>query len=180
VDYPRTFTAAAVSLLAAVVLFWLMDVNFLGWLGAWLAADAGAWLVGTLIAFGLCAGFAAIWTASLATRPGVRKLPTPVGGVLFGLVVGLLFATLVPILLSAIAGDPGMVEGGGSVFDGFPAAFGGRVVPALPDLGFRPPLHGLADTDWVSRDDHVGRLLPFSLAFMLFGALLQLGGKRGE
>jgi hypothetical protein len=157
-----------------------MDMNFLGWVGAWLAADFGAWLVGILIAFGLCLGLAAIWTGSLSKRPGVQKIPAPIGGALYGLVVGLIFATLVPLLLSAIAGDPGMAEGSGTAFDSFPAAFGARVTPALPDLGFNPPLRGLSDTDWVSRDDYAGRLLPFGLAFMLFGMVLQLSSKRGK
>ena len=173
-NYPRIAGNTAMALAPVVMLMWLMDLNFVGWLGAWLAAEAGAWIVGILLAFALGYGLALLWYARLAALPAVKRVPPPIAGALYGVLAGLIFATLVPLLLSALAGNPGMAEGSGTDFDAFPRAFGVRVTPALPDLGFEPPLRSLAGDDWVSRDDYAGRLLPLALAFALYGAVLQL------
>jgi hypothetical protein len=158
------------AMLAAVVFFWLMGVNFCGWLGAWIAPDA-AWIVGILLAGLAGVGFAALWTGTLAKQDGVKKLPPVVGAMLYGFVVGLLFIFVIPLLLSAIAGNPGMAHS--TAFDGLVSTFGGHVVPALPDW-FEPPFASWVDDAWISRDDFVARLLPFSLAFTLYGLVLGL------
>ncbi len=164
--------AGLAGLAPAVVLFWLMGMNFVGWLGAWFAHDWGAWLAGVLIAVALGFGYAALWSGFVARQPWARKLSLPGTGALYGVVAGLVTATVVALLLSAAAGDPGIVHAGFG--DVFVRGFGGRVVPGLPDLGFDPPLRSLADRDWVSRNSHGARLLPFALAFAAFGATLGL------
>lgn len=171
-DTKKTAIAALMGLVPAIVLFWLMDMNFIGWLGAWFAADWGAWLVGALIAVALGFGYAALWSGVVAKQPITKKLSPPGTGALYGAVVGLITATLVPLILSAMAGDPGMGHSTGSGLDVFPSAFGVHMVPVLPDLGFKPPLDSWVDNDWVSRNDHGNRLLPFALAFAAFGATL--------
>ncbi len=171
-DYKKTAAAGLIALVPCVLLFWLMDMNFVGWLGAWFAAEIGAWLVGLLIACALAFGFAALWAGVIARQPIVGKLSAPGAGALYGVVIGIVTATVVALLLSAIVGDPGMMRAG--VGDFFGKAFGVRVVPPLPDLGFDPPLRSLGNHDWVSRNDHSGRLLPFALAFAAFGATLGL------
>lgn len=169
-DTKKTAIAALMGLVPAIVLFWLMDMNFVGWLGAWFAADGGAWLVGALIAVALGFGYAALWSGVVAKQPITKKLSPPGTGSLYGAVVGLITATLVPLILSAMAGDPGMAHEG--IGDFIVRGFGGHVVPALPDLGFKPPLDSWVDNDWVSPNDHGNRLLPFALAFAAFGATL--------
>lgn len=170
--------AGGMAMLAAVVLLWLMGVNFMGWLGAWLAPGA-AWLVGVGLTLALSVGLGLLWGV-LAKQPAIKKLPRPAGGLAYGVSVALLFVFLVPVALSALAGDPGMFLSTGTGFDAFPEAFGAHAVPALPDLGFDPPLAMLAERDWFSRDDFAGRLLPFGLAFALFGVLLDLLSRTGR
>jgi hypothetical protein len=173
----KAAVAGLVGMLAAVALLWLMDVNFIGWLGMWLAPGA-AWLLGLILAAAIGAGLGVLWVNVLAAKAG--KLPKPVGGIVYGIACGLLLATLVPIILSAIAGNPSVGLSTGTGFDVFPEAFGAHLVPALPDLGFDPPLASIAERDWWSRDDHAGRLLPFCLAFTLFGLCVDLIGKPGK
>ncbi|MBX3475860.1 MAG: hypothetical protein KF754_15930 [Planctomycetes bacterium] len=179
-DTRKTAIAALMGLVSAVVLFWLMDMNFLGWLGAWFAAKWAAWLVGALIAVALGFGYAALWSGVVAKQPITKKLSPPGTGALYGVVVGLVTATLVPLLLSAMAGDPGMGHSTGTGFDAIPGAFGVHLVPELPDLGFKPPLRSLAERDWISRNDHGNRLLPFALAFAAFGATLGMFAGRSK
>ncbi|MCA8916942.1 MAG: hypothetical protein KDB90_16240 [Planctomycetes bacterium] len=172
-------TAGVLAMLGSVLLLWLMGVNFMGWLGMWFAPGA-AWLVGILFTAALGAGLGVLWADVISKQPAIKKMPKPVGGLVYGICVALLFIFIVPLLFSAIAGDPSVGLSSGTGFDALPEAFGTHLVPALPDLGFDPPLHGLADKDWWSRDDFTGRLLPFGLAFALFGILAQLLGKQGK
>ena len=171
--------AGLVAMLGSVVLLWLMGVNFMGWLGVWFAPGA-AWLVGVLFAAAFGAGLGLLWGNVLAAQPALKKLPKPVGGLIFGLGVALLFVFVVPPLFSIIAGDPGIGLSSGTGFDVFPEAFGAHLVPSLPDLGFDPPLRSMAKKDWFAKDDFTGRLLPFGLAFALFGVLVQLLAKPGK
>ncbi|MCB9893553.1 MAG: hypothetical protein H6839_03800 [Planctomycetes bacterium] len=171
--------AGLMAMLASVALLWLMGVNFMGWLGAWFAPGA-AWLVGILLAAGFGAGLGVLWSDVLSKQAPLKKLPSPAGGLVYGVGVALLFVVIVPLLFSAIAGNPSMGLSSGTGFDVFPEAFGAHLVPALPDLGFDPPLHGLAKNDWWSRNDFGGRGLPFGLAFALFGVLTQLLAKPGK
>lgn len=177
-DTKQTAIGAGFALLAAAALLWLMDVNLLGWLGAWVAPGA-PWLVGIALGAALSFALAALWAGALAKQPFARKLPAPLAGLVYGVAVGLLFAVLVPLLLSAAAGDPGMARGTGTFFDG-PVGWVAHVVPPLPDLGFEPPLKSLAQADWVSRNDHAGRLLPFCLAFAAWGLVLSLLCNKGK
>lgn len=167
--------AGLLATLAAVVLLWLMDVNLIGWLGVWLAPGA-PWIVGLLLTLVIGLGFGALWSGTFATHKSVRKLPGPLGGVMFGAGVAVVMIFLVPLILSLFAGDPGVLGVGG---DGG-SFLGARIVPGLPDLGFDPPLAFLAESDWWSRDDYAGRLLPFGLAFMLYGLVLALTDNRSK
>lgn len=177
-DYSKTAGLAGMAIVPPIVLCWLMNMNLIGWLGAWFASGGGAWVVGALLIAALAFGFAALWVGVVAGQSGLKKLPAPLTGLIYGAVVGLIFATLVPLLFSAIAGNPGMAQAGFG--DVFISAFGGHIVPALPDLGFDPPLKSLARDEWVSRDSHGARLLPFLIAFCSFGLTLSLFDKRGR
>jgi hypothetical protein len=171
--------AGLTGMLVAVILLWLMGVNFIGWLGVWLAPGA-AWLLGLVFAPAFGAGLGLLWKRWLGARPALRKLPVPLGGLIFGLGVALLFVFAVPLLFAALAGNPAVGLSTGTGFDAFPEAFGAHLVPALPDLGFDPPLRGLASRDWFARDDFAGRLLPFGLAFAAYGVVVQLMSARGK
>ncbi|MBZ0135754.1 MAG: hypothetical protein K8I27_05230 [Planctomycetes bacterium] len=170
--------AGLVGILACVVLLWLMGINFVGWLGVWMAPGA-AWILGLVLTLLFGAGLGALWNV-VARQDAVKKLPKPAGGLLYGLIVALLFALVVPVVFSLIAGDPAIGLSSGTGFDVFPEAFGAHLVPALPDLGFDPPLRALAERDWYAKDDFAGRLLPFGLAFALFGVVVQLMTKQGK
>lgn len=172
-DLKNSAISGLLGTFAAVVLFWLMDMNYCGWLGAWLTPGA-AWIVGILMAAALGIAFAALWTGWVSKQKVTKSAPVVAAATVYGLLVGAIFIFLVPLLLSTLAGDPGMMHGTGTGFDSIGEAFGGHVVPELPDLGFDPPLHSMADNDWIHRDDFVARLLPFSLAFALYGAVLGL------
>ncbi|MCA8944942.1 MAG: hypothetical protein KDB29_01820 [Planctomycetes bacterium] len=170
--------AGLAGMLVAVIVLWLMGVNLMGWLGCWMTPGA-AWLVGVLMAAALGAGFGLLWPG-IAKQPALKKLPRPVGGVLYGLIVGLLFVFVIPVVLSLLAGDPSVGLSSGTGFDVFPEAFGAHLVPALPDLGFDPPMRALAEKDWFAKDDFVGRVLPFSIAFMLFGVCVDVLSNSGK
>lgn len=176
-DAKKIAGPAALATGVSVALFCLMGMNFIGWLGAWFAQEAGAWIVDLLLAAALCFAFAWLWVATAGPRPFVKKLPAPVGGVLYGILVGLVFATVIPLLLSATAGGPRMGENHSATVSSLGRAFGVHMVPALPDLGFDPPLRGLVRGDWVSLDDYGNRLLPFMVAFAGFGVVLGLTGR---
>lgn len=171
--------AGLVGMLAAVALLWLMDVNFVGWLGVWMAPGA-VWILGIVLAAAFGAGLGWLWGEVIGKKPAVKKLPRPVGGLLYGEAVALLFVFIVPLLFSALAGDPGVGHSTGTGFDAIPEAFGGHLVPTLPDIGFNPPLESLAESEWVGRNDFTGRLLPFCLAFALFGVVVDLLSKPGK
>ena len=170
--------AGLVGMLAAVVLLWLMGINLVGWLGVWMAPGA-AWILGLVFALLFGAGLGALWDVA-GKQDAIKKLPTPAGGLLYGLVVALLFVFLVPVVFSLVAGDPSIGLSSGTGFDAFPEAFGAHLVPALPDVGFDPPLRSIAERDWFAKDDFSGRLLPFGLAFVLFGVVVQLMAKSGK
>lgn len=170
--------AGLMGMAAAVVLLWLMGVNFIGWLGVWMAPGA-AWILGLVFTLLFGAGLGALWDV-VAKQDAIKKLPKPAGGLLYGLIVALLFVFLVPVVFSLVAGDPAVGLSTGTGFDVFPEAFGAHMVPALPDLGFDLPLRSIAERDWFAKDDFVGRLLPFGLAFALFGVVVQLMAKQGK
>lgn len=177
-DLKNVSIAGLVGMLSAVVLLALMDVNLIGWLGVWLTPGA-AWIVGLLFTIVLAFAFASLWGVALK-QDAIKKMPRPVGGLVYGAIVGLLFVFVIPLILSVLAGDPTVGVSSGTGFDALPEAFGAHLVPALPDLGFDPPLRSLAAEDWWQRDDYVGRLLPFGLAFMVFGLVLGLMAKDGK
>lgn len=172
----KTAISGLAATTAAVALFWLMGMNFCGWLGAWLTPGA-AWLVGILMALAAGLGFAALWHGTLARQAWAKRLPPVVASLLYGVAVGLLFVLLVPVILSALAGNPGMVHS--TMFDGAVTLFGGHVVPALPDL-FNPPFASWIDDEWIQRDAFAARLVPFLLAFALYGLVLGLTSSRSK
>jgi hypothetical protein len=165
---PRPLIAGLTAMLSAVALFWLMGMNFCGWLGAWIAPGA-AWIVGILLAAVLGVGFGYLWSGSLGRAKAARKLPPVVAALLYGIAVGLVFIVLVPLLLSAVAGNPPMAHS--TAFDALVGGFGGHIVPALPDW-FSPPMKSWVDHDWIHLESYGARVLPFLLAFGLYGVVL--------
>lgn len=178
-DIKHVSISGILGMFTSVVLLWLMGVNLVGWLGVWLAPGA-AWIVGALLALGLAVGFSALWSGGIAKQRVVKKMPVPLGGLVYGAIIALIMIFIVPLSLSALGDHPGMAESALGIGKGGGSVLGVRIIPALPDLGFDPPLEFLAGEDWYGRDDYVGRLLPFGIAFLAFGLVVGLLNKDGK
>jgi hypothetical protein len=173
VDIKNSFVSGGVGMFAAIVVLWTMDVNLVGWLGAWVAPEY-AWLVGFLITALLAVGFGAGWSA-VSTKPTFKKMPVLGAGGLYGVIVGLVMIFAVPFILAAIGGDRPMgVDKAGF---GITSFLGIHVTPAFPDFGVEPPLESVFDFDWYAKDDYGGRALTFGPAFIVFGLVISFFGK---
>ncbi len=154
---------------SAVVVLWLMNVNLIGWLGAWVAPDF-AWLVGFGIAAVLAVAFGIGWNI-LSSQPALKKMPTLGAGLVYGAIVALIMILLVPIFLSAIGDNPKMVYDQYGI--GITSFLGVHATPPLPDLGFDLPLASVfEDFDWAGKSDFGGRFPTFGLAFLVFGLVI--------
>lgn len=163
--------AAGVGLGAA----WALNVNIWEWVGSWLTSDdpqqAGLSLLVFLSLFG-----AAIYRGTLGTQFGG---PGALRGVIFGVIMAAIWIWAIPICVKAagMATVHAREVYSGKPNNGQPQAPTARPFGAAPPLGdVQPPLASLTQgSQWTDPDDWEGRVLPFLIAFALYGAVLGLG-----
>jgi hypothetical protein len=166
----------ALAMLVCLLAFALMGMNFAGWLGAWIA-PGWPWLAG--LGFATVIGVGGAWAfAVLSGHDALKKVPAIMQGVGFGVCLGVICAVVLPLVFNAAAGEPTMSHARGSIIDDVGEAVGVRMVPRLPDVGVEPPLTALASDDWIKPGQYGSRLLPFVIAFALYGMVVGLGGRR--
>ncbi len=175
----RVFGVGLLALTLALGLFWAMDVNYAAWVGAWLAPKrqyaAG---FGVIIVFGL------FFTWFYARFIG-DKFPGPgmVRGLVFGAVLGACAIWVIPYTLDTVAGFVGntqVVYGGRGIVDKDHKTADQQmeelltqVEPCPPIRGVKPPLAKLTrDKPWAPADAWKGRMLPFGIAFLLYGLVI--------
>jgi hypothetical protein len=174
--YPRIFAAAVGALILLLATLWALDVNYAAWIGAWVSPNS-QYVTGLviLIIFGaLMAVFYGRWLGNLVPGPG------PIRGLIVGAVLAAGAIWVLPYTLNAFAGMVGntqiVYQGHGilseeETFDQKMART--RVEPCPPIGGQHPPLAFLtADHPWAPADGWIGRLLPFTVGFLLFGLVL--------
>ncbi|MBE7493029.1 MAG: hypothetical protein HS108_14905 [Planctomycetes bacterium] len=175
----RVFGVGVLALVFLVGSLWAMDVNYGAWVGAWLSPknqyQAG---FGVIVIVGLI-------MAWVYARFIGDKFPMPgmVRGVIYGLVLAVAAIWFVPYTLEGIAsavGNTQVVYGGRGIIDKenkrsdeVMAEQMTRVEPCPPLFGVKPPFAKLTrDRQWASADAWKGRLLPFGIAFALYGLIV--------
>jgi hypothetical protein len=180
------FAAIALGVLAAV--FWSMNVNFAGWMGAWFSADnpTGAGLALSCV----CGVMAALFYTGFASKllPGSPALK----GILYGVFLASLTIWVVPYSVSwihTVSGQTRVVYSGDTttvndIKSQHPSNYEVEEKPLetkdtvridpVPNIGkIKPFLTGATrNRPWATVDSWRGRLLPFGLAFALFGLIL--------
>lgn len=166
---PRVLLFSFGAMVLFLATFWTMNVNFPSWLGAWLSPN-NQYAAG----FGVLIVFTAVFGYFYAHYVGTRQLASgPIRGVLFGaaLAVGSIF--VVPAILSGMASVIGNAQ---IVFRGKPDATTAErtAVDACPPVGdFAPPFGAVTeDGKWAEIDHWQSRLIPFGVAFLLYGLTL--------
>jgi hypothetical protein len=174
--FPRIFAAAIGALVLLLATFWALDVNYAAWIGAWVAPNS-QYVTGLtiLIIFGFLAAIMyGRWLGNLIPGPG------PIRGLIFGGVLAACAIWVVPYTLNGFAGMVGntqiVFQGHGitneeETFDQKMSRT--RVEPCPPIAGQKPPLAFLTqDHPWAPADGWIGRLLPFTVAFLLYGLVI--------
>lgn len=173
---PRIIAAAFGALVLLLATLWSLDVNYAAWLGAWLSPENQyASGLGVLICFGFVAAFAyARWLGNLMPGPG------PIRGLVFGAILAACAIWILPAVLNGFAGIVGNTQ---VVFQGhgitnreqtFDEKIARTQVEPCPEIGGqKPPLAFLTqDHPWAPADGWIGRLLPFSVGFLLYGLVI--------
>lgn len=176
---PRILAAAAGALVLLLATLWVLNVNYAAWLGAWLSPE-NQYVTGlvTLVIFGVVMAF-------LYARVIGEWLPGP--GPIRGLILGAVLAAgaiwVLPAVLNGFAGIVGntqiVYQGRGimddeQTYDEKMAEQSRTQVEECPEIaGQKPPLgHLTEDHPWAPADGWVGRLLPFSVGFLLYGLVI--------
>ena len=173
---PRILAAAFGALVLLLGTLWALDVNYAAWLGAWLSPE-NQYVSGlvTLIVFGVVAAW--LYARVLGNLiPG----PGPIRGLLFGAVLAGCAIWILPAVLHGFAGIVGntqiVFQGHGIVTEEetFSQRMSRTRVEPCPEIaGQKPPLaHLTQDHPWAPADGWVGRLLPFSVGFLLYGLVI--------
>lgn len=175
----RILLAAAGALLMLLVTLWVLNVNYAAWLGAWLSPENQLGVgMAVLIIFGVVISFVyAGWLGNVIPGAG------PFRGLQFGAVLAAMAIWLLPVVLDGFAGVIGntqvVYQGRGITddevtFDQRMADKSRTAIEPCPEIaGVAPPLaHLTADQPWAPTDGWVGRLLPFSVGFLLFGLVI--------
>lgn len=181
----RVLGVGVLALAFLLGLLWAMDVNYGAWVGAWLSPknqyQAG---FGVIAIFGLIAAW--VYARFIGDK---FPMPGMVRGVVYGLILAAVAIWFVPYTLEGIAsavGNTQVVYGGRGIIDKdnkrtdeVMAEQMTQVEPCPPLFGVKPPLAKLTkDKQWAPADAWKGRLLPFGLAFALFGLII--GGLLSE
>ncbi|MCB9933074.1 MAG: hypothetical protein H6841_06605 [Planctomycetes bacterium] len=173
---PRILAAAVGALVLLLATLWCLDVNYAAWLGAWLAPEnqyvSG---LGVLVSFGFVAAFAyARWFGNMLPGAG------PIRGLIFGAILAAGAIWILPAVLNGVAGIVGntqvVFQGHGITNDQetFNEKMARTRVEPCPEIGGqKPPLaHLTKDHPWAPADGWIGRLLPFSVGFLLYGLVI--------
>ncbi|MCB9893552.1 MAG: hypothetical protein H6839_03795 [Planctomycetes bacterium] len=173
---PRIIGAACAALLLLLATLWVLDVNYAAWLGAWLSPST-QYVTGltVLIIFGFLVAFMyARWLGNLIPGPG------PIRGLILGAILAVGAIWVLPAVLNGFAGLVGNTQvvyqgrGIATPTERYDEAMSRTRVEPCPDIGGqKPPLaHLTADHPWAAADAWVGRLLPFSIGFLLYGLVI--------
>lgn len=175
----RILGSGALALVFLLGSLWAMDVNYAAWVGAWLSPknqyQAG---FGVIVIFGLIAAW--VYARFIGDK---FPMPGMVRGVVYGLIMAVVAIWFVPYTLEGIAsaiGNTQVVYGGRGIIDKenkradeVIADTLTRVEPCPPLFGVKPPFAKLTkDKEWAPADAWKGRLLPFGVAFALFGLIV--------
>jgi hypothetical protein len=174
--FTRILAAAVGALILLLATLWALDVNYAAWIGAWLTPQ-NQYVTGlaVLIIFGFIAALIyGRWAGNLIPGPG------PIRGLIFGAILAVGAIWVLPYTLNGFAGMVGntqvVYQGRGLTND--EETFDKRIartrVEPCPEIGGqKPPLGFLTqDHPWAPADGWIGRLLPFSMAFLLYGLVL--------
>jgi hypothetical protein len=159
----KHLAAGIVGVVVLVVLFALMGVNFMAWIGVWFTPKM-PYIVGIPLTVLLGVMGAWLYAGSVAKA---EWGPPVVRGLIFGVFAAVLFIWVMPWFFSSVVGEATGVRGASTGI----ALFSTAHVPALE---FDAPLAKLADEPWANNDDWKGRLIPFSIAFAALGLTLGL------
>ncbi|MCC6464816.1 MAG: hypothetical protein IT463_05695 [Planctomycetes bacterium] len=176
--WPRILGVAALAMLLMLAALWAMNVNYAAWLGIWLAAQ-NQYSAGGAVILVLGVAMAWLYTNVVGDKfPG----PGPLRGLMFGAVLWVGAVWVLPYTLEGIAGAIGntqVVYGGYGVVrdekrtDEKMQEAVAQVEPCPELFGVKPPLAKLTrDKDWAPADAWKARLLPFGIAFLLYGLVL--------
>lgn len=176
---PRILAAAAGALVLLLATLWVLNVNYAAWLGAWLTPD-DQYVTGlaVLIIFGVV-------MAWLYARHIQEWLPGagPIRGLILGAILAAGAIWVLPAVLNGFAsviGNTQVVYQGRGIMDE-EQTFDEKMdehsrtrVAECPEIaGQKPPLGHLTDDHpWAPADGWVGRLLPFSVGFLLYGLVI--------
>jgi hypothetical protein len=173
---PRILLIAGVAMLAALGVMWAFDINYMAWLGVWFSTD-NAFPAGA--AMFIVMGVVLAWFYA-----GYIGSKLPGHGLVRGLVFGAVLAAaaiwaLPPILhgVARAAGDGQVVfQGRGIHDDRTRVDESARFVAeptCSPIAGVNPPFAGWTEQRrWAAPDASGGRIVPFGLAFLLYGAIV--------
>ncbi len=174
----RILGVGALALLFLLGALWAMNVNYAAWFGAWLSPKnqypAGFGVIALM-------GFLMAWVYG---RFIGDKFPMPgmVRGIIYGLVLAVVAIWFVPYTFEGLAsavGNTQVVYGGRGIIDDEKRADEHmaeqmtRVEPCPALFGVKPPFAKITkDKEWAPGDAWRGRLLPFGLAFVLYGLIV--------
>lgn len=176
--WPRILLVAALAMVLMLATLWCMNVNYAAWLGIWLTAKNQYSAGGAVI---LILGAVMAW---MYARFAAENLPGPgpVRGLIFGALLWVGAVWVLPYTFEGIAGVIGntqVVYGGYGVVrdekrtDEKMQDAIAQVEPCPELFGVKPPLAKLTrDKDWAPADAWKARLLPFGIAFLLYGLVL--------
>ncbi|MBX3460727.1 MAG: hypothetical protein KF696_12325 [Planctomycetes bacterium] len=173
---PRILLFAVIALAVMLGLLWAMGVNYAAWIGAWLSPrNQYAAGFGVIVAAG-------VFFAYMYARHIGEKFPGPgyARGLAFGAIFAVLSIWVVPCTLATIAewvGNTQVVFQGRGITNNElradQAEHMTRVEPCPAIGGIEPPLMFLTENhEWAPADGWKGRVLPFGVAFLLWGFVL--------
>jgi hypothetical protein len=174
----RILAAGAFALVLMLGALWAMDVNYAAWVGAWLSPK-NQYSAGFAVIVIVGLGMAWLYARFIGTN---FPAPGMVRGVVFALVLAATAIWVVPYTLEFVAsavGNTQVVYGGRGIHDDTPTTDQQmqdamtRVEPCKPIFGVQPPFAKLTrNTQWAPADAWKGRLLPFGIAFFLYGLVI--------
>jgi hypothetical protein len=185
---PRILLIAGMATFAALAVMWMFNVNYMAWLGIWFTED-NAFAAGAAMFIVMGAVLAWFYAGYVGSKfPGHGALR----GLAFGALLAAVAIWAMPPILHGIAGAAGdgqvVFQGRGIHDDRARVDETGRFVAeptCTPVAGIEPPLaNWMAERRWAAPDDWPGRLVPFGLAFLLYGLIVgaflseKVGGRK--